>query len=145
MCPTERSGDASQNTCCAHHGLRHGALPECVQVGFPPEDIIFDPELTSIASEEATHPASVFIEATRILKAELPLCKVCLAALRPLLHPHKATWRCCLRPKRLLQSSPFYKVLDFFFFNQGFVVNDGPFSIKRTGECSLVTTLRSAP
>jgi 5-methyltetrahydrofolate--homocysteine methyltransferase len=44
------------------------------RVGFPPEDIIFDPNIFAIATgiEEHTDYALAFIEATRRIKAELP-------------------------------------------------------------------------
>ena len=44
------------------------------QVGFPPQDIIFDPNIFAIATgiEEHNHYAVDFIEATRRIKAELP-------------------------------------------------------------------------
>ena len=48
------------------------------QVGFPPEDIIFDPNIFAIATgiEEHDNYAVDFIEATRIIKATLPGCHV---------------------------------------------------------------------
>lgn len=48
------------------------------EVGFPPEDIIFDPNVLTIATgiEEHNAYAVAFIEATRILKQTLPFCKV---------------------------------------------------------------------
>ncbi|MBJ6980673.1 methionine synthase [Luteimonas sp. MC1572] len=48
------------------------------QVGFPPEDIIFDPNIFAIATglEEHDNYAVDFIEATRIIKATLPHCHV---------------------------------------------------------------------
>ena len=48
------------------------------QVGFPPEDIIFDPNIFAIATgiEEHDHYAVDFIEATRWIKAQLPGAKV---------------------------------------------------------------------
>jgi 5-methyltetrahydrofolate--homocysteine methyltransferase len=47
-------------------------------VGFPPEDIIFDPNILTIATgmEEHSNYAVNFIEATREIKAELPHAKV---------------------------------------------------------------------
>ena len=48
------------------------------EVGFPPEDIIFDPNVLTVATgmEEHDDYAVAFIEATRRIKAELPGCKV---------------------------------------------------------------------
>jgi 5-methyltetrahydrofolate--homocysteine methyltransferase len=48
------------------------------QVGFPPEDIIFDPNIFAIATgiEEHDNYAVDFIEATRIIKQTLPGCHV---------------------------------------------------------------------
>ena len=48
------------------------------RIGFPPEDIIFDPNIFAIATgiEEHDNYAVDFIEATRIIKATLPHCHV---------------------------------------------------------------------
>jgi 5-methyltetrahydrofolate--homocysteine methyltransferase len=48
------------------------------EVGFPPEDIIFDPNIFAIATgiEEHDNYAVDFIEATRIIKDTLPHCHV---------------------------------------------------------------------
>ncbi|MEO8673731.1 MAG: methionine synthase [Tahibacter sp.] len=48
------------------------------QVGFPPEDIIFDPNIFAIATgiEEHNNYAVDFIEATRIIRATLPHCHI---------------------------------------------------------------------
>ena len=48
------------------------------EVGFPPEDIIFDPNIFAIATgiEEHDNYAVDFIEAARIIKATLPHCHV---------------------------------------------------------------------
>ena len=48
------------------------------QVGFPPEDIIFDPNILTVATgiEEHNNYAVDFFEATRIIKATLPGAKV---------------------------------------------------------------------
>src|SRR4029453_18514457 len=48
------------------------------EVGFPPQDIIFDPNILTVATgiEEHNRYAVNFIEATPITKATLPLCKV---------------------------------------------------------------------
>ncbi len=48
------------------------------QVGFPPEDIIFDPNIFAVATgiEEHDNYAVDFIEATRVIKATLPHCHV---------------------------------------------------------------------
>jgi 5-methyltetrahydrofolate--homocysteine methyltransferase len=48
------------------------------QVGFHPEDIIFDPNIFAIATgiEEHNNYAVDFIEATRIIKQKMPLTKV---------------------------------------------------------------------
>jgi 5-methyltetrahydrofolate--homocysteine methyltransferase len=48
------------------------------QVGFPPQDIIFDPNIFAIATgiEEHDNYAVDFIEATRIIKQTLPHCHV---------------------------------------------------------------------
>src|SRR5436309_10376543 len=48
------------------------------QVGFPPEDIIFDPNTLTVATgiEEHNNYAVAFIEATRRIRATLPCCKV---------------------------------------------------------------------
>jgi 5-methyltetrahydrofolate--homocysteine methyltransferase len=48
------------------------------EVGFPPEDIIFDPNILTVATgiEEHNNYAVAFIEATRRIKETLPYCKV---------------------------------------------------------------------
>ncbi len=48
------------------------------QVGFHPEDIIFDPNIFAIATgiEEHNNYAVEFIEATRIIKQKMPLAKI---------------------------------------------------------------------
>ncbi len=48
------------------------------EVGFPPQDIIFDPNILTVATgmDEHNNYAVNFIEATRRIKASLPLCKV---------------------------------------------------------------------
>jgi 5-methyltetrahydrofolate--homocysteine methyltransferase len=48
------------------------------QVGFPPQDIIFDPNILTVGTgiEEHNHYAVNFIEATRWIKQNLPLAKV---------------------------------------------------------------------
>jgi len=48
------------------------------QVGFPPQDIIFDPNILTVATgiEEHNNYAVNFIEATRLIKKKLPGCKV---------------------------------------------------------------------
>jgi 5-methyltetrahydrofolate--homocysteine methyltransferase len=48
------------------------------EVGFPPEDIIFDPNILTVATgmEEHNNYAVNFIEATREIKRTLPGCKV---------------------------------------------------------------------
>ncbi|HWN70727.1 MAG TPA: methionine synthase, partial [Haliangium sp.] len=48
------------------------------EIGFPPEDIIFDPNILTVGTgiEEHDEYAKSFIEATRQLKQEMPLCKV---------------------------------------------------------------------
>ncbi|MGK4781131.1 dihydropteroate synthase, partial [Salmonella enterica] len=47
-------------------------------VGFPPEDIIFDPNIFAVATgiEEHNNYAVDFIEATRWIKQNLPYAKV---------------------------------------------------------------------
>ncbi|VAV89774.1 5-methyltetrahydrofolate--homocysteine methyltransferase, partial [hydrothermal vent metagenome] len=48
------------------------------EVGFPPEDIIFDPNIFAVATgiEEHNNYGVDFIEATRIIKETLPFCHV---------------------------------------------------------------------
>jgi 5-methyltetrahydrofolate--homocysteine methyltransferase len=48
------------------------------EVGFPPQDIVFDPNILTVATgiEEHNNYAVNFIEATRRIKATLPRCKV---------------------------------------------------------------------
>jgi 5-methyltetrahydrofolate--homocysteine methyltransferase len=48
------------------------------QVGFPPEDIIFDPNILTVATgiEEHNHYAVDFFEATRLIKQTLPHARV---------------------------------------------------------------------
>src|SRR5437660_1564053 len=48
------------------------------EIGFPPQDIIFDPNVLTVATgiEEHANYAINFIEATRKIKAALPGCKV---------------------------------------------------------------------
>ena len=47
-------------------------------MGFPPQDVIFDPNVLTVATgiEEHNDYGVAFIEATRQIKATLPLCKV---------------------------------------------------------------------
>src|SRR5438445_4260504 len=48
------------------------------KAGFPPQDIIFDPNILTVATgmEEHNNYAVNFIEATRLIKAALPHCKI---------------------------------------------------------------------
>jgi 5-methyltetrahydrofolate--homocysteine methyltransferase len=48
------------------------------EIGFPPQDIIFDPNILTVATgiEEHNAYAKAFIEATRWIKAHLPHCRV---------------------------------------------------------------------
>jgi len=48
------------------------------EIGFPPQDIVFDPNILTVATgiEEHNPYAVNFIEATRIIKQDLPGCKV---------------------------------------------------------------------
>jgi 5-methyltetrahydrofolate--homocysteine methyltransferase len=48
------------------------------EVGFPPEDIIFDPNILTVATgiEEHNAYAKAFLDATRWIKAHLPHCQV---------------------------------------------------------------------
>jgi 5-methyltetrahydrofolate--homocysteine methyltransferase len=48
------------------------------EIGFPPEDIIFDPNILTVATgmEEHNNYAVTFIEAARLIKQTLPHCKV---------------------------------------------------------------------
>ena len=48
------------------------------EVGFPPEDIIFDPNIFAVATgiEEHNNYAVEFFEATKRIRAELPFCHV---------------------------------------------------------------------
>src|SRR5881397_2303607 len=48
------------------------------RIGFPPQDIIFDPNVLTVATgiEEHNNYAVAFIEAARRIKATLPCCKV---------------------------------------------------------------------
>jgi 5-methyltetrahydrofolate--homocysteine methyltransferase len=48
------------------------------EVGFPPQDIIFDPNILTVATgiEEHNAYAKAFIDATRWIKAHLPYCQV---------------------------------------------------------------------
>src|SRR5213593_4085614 len=48
------------------------------EIGFPPQDIIFDPNILTVATgiEEHANYAVNFIEATRRIKATLPRCKI---------------------------------------------------------------------
>jgi 5-methyltetrahydrofolate--homocysteine methyltransferase len=48
------------------------------EIGFPPEDIIFDPNVLTVATgiEEHNAYAKAFIDATRWIKAHLPHCQV---------------------------------------------------------------------
>jgi 5-methyltetrahydrofolate--homocysteine methyltransferase len=63
--------DARVRICTRAYGLLTGA-------GFPAEDIIFDPNILTIATgiEEHNHYAVDFFEATRLIKATLPRAKV---------------------------------------------------------------------
>ena len=53
------------------------------EIGFPPEDIIFDPNIFAVATgiEEHDNYAVEFIEGTRRIKQNLPHCKVVKAFL----------------------------------------------------------------
>ena len=64
--------DRKVSICCRAYAL----LTE--KVGFPPEDIIFDPNILTVATgiEEHNRYAINFIEATRRIKAQMPLVKV---------------------------------------------------------------------
>ncbi len=68
--PTRSSGSAKSAS------ARIGSLVD--RVGFPPEDIIFDPNILTVATgiEEHNNYAVNFIEATRWIKANLPHAKV---------------------------------------------------------------------
>ncbi len=48
------------------------------EIGFPPQDIIFDPNILTVATgiEEHSDYAVSFLDATRQIKAAMPLCKV---------------------------------------------------------------------
>src|SRR2546422_8374948 len=48
------------------------------EIGFPPQDITFDPNVLTVATgiEEHANYAINFIEATRKIKATLPRCKI---------------------------------------------------------------------
>ncbi len=48
------------------------------EIGFPPQDIIFDPNVLTVGTgiEEHNNYAVAFLEATRQIKASLPYCKV---------------------------------------------------------------------
>jgi 5-methyltetrahydrofolate--homocysteine methyltransferase len=63
--------DAKVQICTRAYGLLTGA-------GFPAQDIIFDPNILTIATgiEEHNHYAVDFFEATRLIKATLPHAKV---------------------------------------------------------------------
>src|SRR5215475_8501656 len=80
------------------------------KVGFPPEDIIFDPNIFAVATgiEEHNDYASAYIEATRRIKAELPMC-MCLAACRTCPSPSAAMSACarrCIRCSSITRSRP---------------------------------------
>ena len=64
--------DRKVSICCRAYAL----LTE--KVGFPPEDIIFDPNILTVATgiEEHNRYAINFIEATRRIKTQMPLVKV---------------------------------------------------------------------
>jgi 5-methyltetrahydrofolate--homocysteine methyltransferase len=66
------SADQKVAVCRRAHALLTG------QAGFPPEDIIFDPNVLTVGTgiEEHADYAVAFIEAARRIKAELPGCKV---------------------------------------------------------------------
>ncbi len=66
------SRDEKVRICTRAYKLLTGRL------GFPPEDIIFDPNILTVATgiEEHNNYAVDFIEATRIIKATLPHAKV---------------------------------------------------------------------
>ena len=68
------------------------------KVGFPPEDIIFDPNIFAVATgiEEHNGYGIAFIEATRQIKAKLPTC-TCRAA-SPTCRSRSAATRACARP-----------------------------------------------
>ncbi|MCK7500381.1 MAG: dihydropteroate synthase [Comamonadaceae bacterium] len=69
------------------------------EVGFPPEDIIFDPNIFAIATgiEEHDNYAVDFIEATRWIKAHLPGAKVSRRRQQRAASASAATTRCARR------------------------------------------------
>ena len=69
------------------------------EVGFPPEDIIFDPNIFAIATgiEEHDNYAVDFIEAARELQAALPAAATCPAASPTCRSRSAATNRCARR------------------------------------------------
>ena len=66
------TAEAKFEICKRCYGLLTG------EIGFPPEDIIFDPNIFAVATgiEEHNNYAVAFIEATKAIKAELPHARV---------------------------------------------------------------------
>jgi cobalamin-dependent methionine synthase I len=77
------------------------------EVGFPPEDIIFDPNILTVATgmEEHNNYAVDFINATRWIKANLPHAKVS-AASRTSRSAFAATTRCARPCTRRFSITP---------------------------------------
>lgn len=69
------------------------------EIGFPPQDIIFDPNIFAVATgiEEHDNYAVDFIEATRIIKQTLPHCHVS-PVVSPTSRSRSAATKRCARP-----------------------------------------------
>ncbi len=81
------------------------------EVGFPPEDIIFDPNILTVATgmEEHNDYAVAFIEATRRIKAALPGAQGERGRQQHLVLLPRQQRRCarpCTRPSSTTRSRP---------------------------------------
>ncbi len=82
------------------------------EVGFPPEDIIFDPNIFAVATgiEEHNNYAVDFIEATKRIRTELPGAHVSGGGVKYILF---VPWqRCCSRGNAFSFSLPCYSFWD---------------------------------
>jgi cobalamin-dependent methionine synthase I len=78
------------------------------QAGFPPEDIIFDPNIFAVATgiEEHDNYGNDFIEATRKIRETLPHVPISRAASRTCPSRSAATSRCARRCTRSSSTTP---------------------------------------
>ena len=78
------------------------------KAGFPPEDIVFDPNIFAVATgiEEHNGYGVAFIEATRRIRADLPHAHVSRRRLQSVASRSAATSRCARRCTRCSSTTP---------------------------------------